>query len=135
MQHRNTFKKEERLCSKIIIEQLFSEGKSLFSFPFKVIYYPVQQQLDVPVQIVFSVPKRNFKHAVKRNLLRRRMREAYRLHKCELFEKLETEGIQLALMFIFVDKEIQDYSVIEKGMVKALDKLSDKLVAHKHLKS
>jgi ribonuclease P protein component len=119
-----TFRKEERLCSKIILDKLFSEGKSLFSFPFKLVYLPIECSGTAPVQVVFSVPKRTFKHAVSRNLLRRRMREAYRLNKSVLYEKLIPDNRCYALVIIYVDKTVQEYQVIEKGMKKLLVKLT-----------
>lgn len=76
-----------------------------------------------PAQAAFSVSKKNFKRAVKRNYLKRRMRETYRLHKAILYQALP-EGEQLAVMFIYSAKEIKDYEVIEKSMKKALTKLA-----------
>ena len=69
-----------------------------------------------PTQVLFSVPKRQFKHAVDRNLIRRRMKEAYRLHK-----QLLTGNFNIA--FIYIGKGIEDYKAIEKGMKSALKKV------------
>lgn len=127
MQIRNTFKKEERLCSKTELDSLFTQGKSVFVYPFKFIFKPTVKDLAYPVQVVFSVPKRSFKKAVDRNLLKRRMREAYRLNKSEFYETLNQKGVKLSLMIIYADKEIKEYPSIEKGMVKGLKKLISKL--------
>ena len=67
-------------------------------------------------QVLFSVPKRQFKHAVDRNLIRRRNKEAYRLHK-----QLLTGNFTIA--FIYIGKGIEDYKAIEKGMKSALKKV------------
>lgn len=118
-----TFKKEERLCNKIILDRLYNEGKSVFVYPFKFIFLPFNSSGNFPIQVVFSVPKRSFKQAVKRNLIRRRMREAYRLNKNDLYDALKPTANELALMIIYVEKEIKDYKLLEKGMIKGLKKL------------
>ena len=78
-----TFSKSERLCSKIAIEKLVEEGKSFHLSPFKISWLSNTEE-SVPVQILISVPKRTFKRAVYRNLLKRRIREAYRKNKQSL---------------------------------------------------
>jgi ribonuclease P protein component len=124
---RFTFKKEERLCSQIIIGKLFSEGESFLSFPLKVVMLKTTLPSPIPVQSAFSVSKRNFKKAVHRNLIKRRMREAFRLNKNNFYEKLEEGNCQLALMFIFIGKEISAYPEIEKGMEAAIRKILKKI--------
>jgi ribonuclease P protein component len=129
MEQRFTFKKEERLCSKILIDRLFTEGKSVYSPPFRFVFFPVQYlKGEFPVQVVFSVPKRNFKHAVKRNLIRRRMREAYRLNKTAFYEGLDLSGKKLAMMIIYIEKEISEFPTIENGILKGLKKVVNKLI-------
>lgn len=115
-----TFKKEERLCSKKIIDELFSEGKSFLCFPLKIIYLQSELPTKYPVQAAFTVSKKSFKKAVKRNLLKRRMRESYRKNKHTLYEE---SNKPLAVFFIYIGKEIVDYQRIEAAMLKALTKL------------
>ncbi|HOO84674.1 MAG TPA: ribonuclease P protein component [Prolixibacteraceae bacterium] len=123
--HRNTFKKEERLSSKTKLDRLFNQGASMFVYPFKVLFLTevATNENNASVQVVFTVPKRTFKHAVTRNLIRRRAKEAYRLNKQQLTELANDKNIQLSIAFIYIDKEVKDYKGIEKGIKKALTKL------------
>lgn len=120
---RNTFKKEERLCSQIVIGKLFAEGESFLSYPLKVVMLKTELNGSFPAQSSFSVSKRNFKRAVHRNTIKRRMREAFRLNKIDFYQKLQSEEKELAVMFIFIGKEISDYAEIEKGMKGAIRKI------------
>ncbi|MGQ7870136.1 ribonuclease P protein component [Sunxiuqinia sp. sy24] len=124
----HTFKltKKERLCSTKMIGKLFEQGASFYIFPLKVVYLPMALRGTHPIEVSFSVSKRNFKHAVVRNLLKRRMREAFRLNKPDFYERLP-EGTQVAVMIIYTCKEVKDYRAIEKGMQKALKRLGELL--------
>lgn len=124
---RNTFNKSERLCSITEIDALFTSGKTLFEFPVKMIYRLTEPMSDAPVKVVFAVPKKRFKHAVDRNLMKRRMREAYRLNKHNLMQQLSSRQQSLSLIFMYAGQEIKDYKVIEKGLIKGLNKLLKKL--------
>lgn len=120
-----TFKKEERLTGKKIIDTLFSEGDSFLSFPLKVIFTETSLPVKFPVQAAFSVGKRNFKLAVHRNLIKRKMRESYRLNKSKLYNNLTEK--QVAVFFVFIGKEIPDYKQVNSAMKKAIKKLVTKL--------
>lgn len=115
--------KEERLSSRKTIERLFLEGNSFFIFPIKVVYLKTELPVRYPVQAAFSVSKRKFKQAVARNLLKRRMREAYRLNKESLYKVFENDK-QLAVMFIYAGREEKEYELIEKSMKQALLRLA-----------
>ena len=122
-----TFHKEERLCSQKVIGELFTSGESFLAYPLKVVFLKTEMQQMYPAQAAFTVAKRNFKRAVKRNILKRRMREAYRLNKPGFYDELNTQNLRVALMFVYVGKEITEYPAIEKGMVTALKKLLAKV--------
>lgn len=120
-QKKSTFKKEERLCSKKIIDKLFTEGESFLSFPVKIVFLETPVSSKFPVQAGFSVSKKSFKKAVQRNLIKRRMREAYRLNKYEMYQNIGDK--QLTVFFIFIGKTISKYQTIETGIKKGLKKL------------
>ena len=125
-----SFTKQERLCSKILIDEIFDKGQKIKSFPFMVTYLPIQkdhQDWDYPVKIVISVPKRRVKLAVKRNRLKRQIKEAYRLNKSEFYNKLEAKNKNLALFLIYIGKENEDYNFIEKKLKLLLTNIESKL--------
>lgn len=124
---RYTLSKEERLSWKRHIDLLFAEGHSLMAFPLRVVFLSVEKEdLPVPAAIMVSVPKKKFKRAVKRNLIKRQIREAYRIHKYELTEPLQEKGENMLIAFLYLDKEIRPFADIEKAMTKALKALKDK---------
>ncbi len=118
-----TFKKEERLCGKKAIDVLFAQGKSKTQFPLKVMYKISVFDSPFPVRAMFVVPKKKHKRANKRNILKRRMRELYRLNKHNLYESLS--GVQLDIMFIFLSSDEFEYKDIEKNMCSLLKTLSE----------
>jgi len=122
-----TFRKEERLCSKVLTDKLFTDGKTVYSHPLRFVFINVGEGSErYPVQVVFSVPKRNFKRATDRNLIRRRMREAYRLEKSSYYEPFICNGKHIALMIIFTDKAIADFNVIQHSLSKGMKKVITK---------
>ena len=116
----NTLNKSERLSSKKLIKELFDKGSSFYLYPFKV-YFLRQTPEEDHNQILFSVSKRNFKRAVDRNLLKRRMREAYRLNKQSL-----SDETSLLIAYIYTSKKILNYSEIEDKLKQTLNRLLDK---------
>ncbi len=118
-----TFNKEERLCSRKHLDLLFKNGSSFLLYPLRISYLHIEDQQEYPVQVVINVPKRRYKHAADRNLLKRRIREAYRLHKQEeLYDQLSHQGL-LLLSFQFVGKQKYEFSFIEKRLSAVLKKL------------
>lgn len=117
-----SFKKEERLCSKKVIDKLFAEGESFLVFPLKFVFLKTALPTKFPVQAGFSVGKKTFKRAVQRNLIKRKMRESYRLNKHNLYQKAGEN--QLALFVIFIGKAIPEYKQVDDAMKKGLKRLS-----------
>jgi ribonuclease P protein component len=111
------FRKEERLGKEKLIQELFDKGSSFYFFPFKVIFMHNPDQ-DYPFhQVLFSVSKRNFKRAVDRNLLKRRMREAFRQNKTAL-----TASKKLLIAYIYSAKEILTFAQIQERLVKTFNR-------------
>ena len=108
-----SLKKDERLCSFSEIQSLMKKGETFFHYPFKVVYQniSIEEGIQAPNAIMVSVPKRNFKRAVKRNLLKRRIRESYRLNKEIL---AAPQGCRTNILFVYVSKDIKEFSYIEE---------------------
>jgi ribonuclease P protein component len=109
-----TLNKSERISRKLIIDRLFMEGKSFVAYPLRVVYIANVENQDVPLAMLVSVSKKRFKRAVKRNLIKRRVREAFRLNKHGL--KLPQEIQNVAVAFIYLSTDLADFSVINRKM-------------------
>ncbi len=121
-----SYKKKERLCRKKVIEELFSKGRSFSVFPLRIIWLITKVPENTPAQIGISVSKRKFKHAVTRNLLKRRIREAFRKNKHPLYEHLCDAKIQIVFMVVYLDSRVCSYQIIEHALAEALLKLKQK---------
>ena len=123
-----TFKKEERLCNKRLIDGLFHNGSSFLCYPYKVSWLLNNEPQPFPVQVLFSVSKKRFKHAVDRNLIKRHMRESYRLHKQQyLYDMLQSTDKKIVLSLGYIGKEIASHQLIEKKLLKLLLQLCEQV--------
>lgn len=111
----NKLGKSYKLCSKLIINQLFHEGKEIKNFPF-VLKYKISAlpPNSSAFQIVFVVPKKKFNHATTRNQIKRYMREAIRLNKHDLETTLINKKTQLALFLLYLGKREIDFNQFEQ---------------------
>lgn len=125
------FSKEERIVSRRLIETLFGGGnsRSMAAFPLRLVYMPIERSGNTAaVQVLISVSKRHFKRAVKRNRVKRQIREAYRLNKQSLVEALQVMPDKaLALAFIWQSDELYSSAAVTASMKVLLDRVAEKL--------
>lgn len=121
---RQTFTKDERLRKKLLIARLFKDGAIDFIYPFRVITLISALDTSYPCQLLITVPKHNIHKATRRNLLKRRIREAYRKNKHILYDSLSEKGEQMAVCLTYTPKEILPYSLIEEKIIVLLRRLS-----------
>ena len=120
-----SFTKGEKLCGFRAISELFSEGRPLNLPPLRIIYRITPEDPSLkPVRVLISVPKRYFRKAVDRNLIKRRIREAYRQNKPVLISSLSDSGRRCDLAIIWNDPVIQPYALTEKCVKEMIVKLS-----------
>ena len=122
-----TLSKRERIVSRKLIELLFSKGssRSTSAFPLRIVFMEtVREEGEEPVQILISVSKRHFKRAVKRNRVKRQIREAYRQHKSILAGRIP-EDKSIALAFIWQADELFDSQQVERSVKRLLEKVAE----------
>lgn len=112
-----TLGKPEKLKSKKLIQKLYEEGSSVKSFPLRMVFLQTEHTSKSPIQVGFSVPKRNFKLAVKRNRIKRLLRETYRLQKEIVYSEVNSLYI---FMISYIGKEEKEYSELYSTMEKLL---------------
>jgi len=125
------FPKSERIVSQKLIDELFTSGQShsLAAFPLRAVYLLREEPCPSVAQVLLSVPKRHFKHAVDRNRVKRQLREAWRKNKQELTDHLpENKGVALA--FIWLSDQHLPTIEVEQRVVNLLRRMAEKLQPH-----
>ncbi len=126
-----TLGKEERIAGKKLVDQLFSgsDNHSLSAYPIRLVFAEQPRgEGEAAARILVSVPKRCFKRAVKRNRVKRLLRESYRRNKTILLERLSDDsGRQMLLAFIWLDNRLHSSASVERRMVNLLERLAERL--------
>lgn len=124
---RFTLSKEERICSKKLINELFTgNGRSMTAFPLRVVFMKRTIVDDQPrAAMLVSVPKRYFKHAVDRNRVKRQVREAFRRNKSIITQNLTDDHEAIAMAFVWLTDEKYPSSEVENRMVRLLTRISE----------
>lgn len=117
-----TFSKNERLCSKILIDRLIETGKSFNHSPYRITWLSIAES-SAPIKVVISVPKRSFKKAVDRNRLKRQTREIYRKQKQKVYDVLGEKKI--LVLIVYTAKTKMEFKELELKLKEAMDRLSN----------
>jgi ribonuclease P protein component len=115
--------KEERLKSSLRIQELLKNGQSFSVFPLKIYWDTSPSGQEYPVRVAISVPKKKIRRAVDRNLMKRRIREAYRLNKEIIYQPLKNREMNISLLILFLSDEFLTFEKLEPAMKKLLGKL------------
>ncbi|MBP6977285.1 MAG: ribonuclease P protein component [Bacteroidales bacterium] len=121
---RKTFSKQERLCNRKLIDALFTRGHRFTIYPIRVYWIAEAAEQSSDVQVVIQVQRKRIVHAVKRNLLKRRIREAYRQHKVLLSENLKKQKGRLMFAMVYYGDSILPYRQLEAIIILILQRLS-----------
>ena len=118
---------KEHLKSKRVIEQVYANGASVTTYPLRAIFIeqPAEEQ-EPTAAILINVSKKRFRHAVDHNLVKRRIREAYRTSKHPFIEALENKGKKMAVAIIYIDNRHNSTAFIRKKMGKLLESILTK---------
>jgi ribonuclease P protein component len=128
IENMNNFKKEERLSRKKQIEKLFKEGNSFTCYPFRINYFTEKLQNQLPAKLLIVVSKKRFKNAVTRNLLKRKIRERYRLNKEAFYEMLYKKRFEIVFSLSYYGDEVISSTEIEIKLKMILIRLAGFLV-------
>ena len=123
-----TFRKRERMVSNLLIEALFDSGRSrsVSAFPLRAVYRTTERREgSAPVQVLISIPKKRFRHAVDRNRVKRQIREAYRHHKELLWQQIPDDKMML-VGFVWLSDRHSPTAEVEKRIVSILQRIAVK---------
>ena len=126
MDNQFTLKKTERISLQKEIDCLFKQGNAFISYPLRVVYLEQKPSSEALIAVLVSAPKKKFKRAVKRNRMKRLIREAYRQKKGSLIRHCQENESGLLIAFLFIGNELCLWKEMEAAMEKALDTLKEK---------
>lgn len=123
------------MCSRTAINMLFAGGRSVVAYPLRAVVAVKrcgddtgsEPGQDIVAKFMITVPKKKIRTAVGRVLVRRRIREAYRLNRSVLAQALQPAGSVAEIAFLYMDTSIADYATIEASMKKLLGKISSQV--------
>jgi len=123
-----SFGKKEHLKSNLSIQDLLKNGQTVSGYPLKI-YWKISSDnhQKSPVRVALSVPKRKFKRAVDRNLIKRRIRESYRLNKYILVNPLRDKELNVIMIILFLSDEFISFDSVDALIRKLLHKLAKNL--------
>ena len=127
MDNRCTFRKKERISFQREINRLFKEGNAFISYPLRVVYLEQKPFSGATISILISVPKKKLKRAVKRNRMKRLIREAYRLNKASLIRYCREKESGLLIAFLFIGDDLCPQKEIKVAMQKTFEILKEKM--------
>lgn len=125
-----TLPRSERLRSLKAIRRLFGEGHSGFVYPFRYVWIADRRAGEAEgrgIEAMFSVPKKFHKRANKRNLLKRRTREAYRLNREALSQVVAERDVTLDIAFVYSTKECHSHKTITNALQRILEQVCEHL--------
>ena len=126
MDNQFTLKKTERISFRKEIDCLFKQGDSFISYPLRVVYLEQKPLSRATVSVFISVPKKRIRHAVRRNRIKRLIREAYRLNKTSLIQHFREKESGLLIAFLFIGNELCQWKELEAVLWKVLNILKEK---------
>lgn len=118
--------KYEKLCSRTAIDSVFAHGKSVAQFPLRAVY-SIEEAGNTPARFLITIPKKKIRKAVNRVLLRRRVREAYRLNRHLILPALQEHNVSINIAFLYIHNEELQYHHIQEAMTKILSKIAQSL--------
>ena len=124
---KENFGKEYKLCSKLIIDEVFATGERLHLFPFQLIFLQKKNYSKVPFQLLISVSKKKMKLSVDRNHVKRLIRESVRKNKVILESFLTLNSIQLTICLVYISNEKLSFSDMNTKICKLLTKLTENI--------
>ena len=121
------FSKKQKLCNETAIKEMFSNGESFVIPPIRLIWKEEVDSDSVAIKSIIVVPKKQLKLATDRNIVRRRMKEAYRLNKAEIEHFLVNKNRQLNVAIVYQNEKILSYKVIEEKIKLILGRLREEI--------